>query len=120
MRKILFSLAFTLATVVSAGVAAAAYVTADLNMRRGPSPGYVRIAVIPAGHQVGILNCGSGWCRVTYRGAVGWVSGRYLADGGGYYRPAPPPPDYYGRRAYPYPRHHYPHRWWHPQPWRPY
>jgi uncharacterized protein YraI len=105
MRAIVFAVAFTMAGMISAGQALAARVTADLNMRSGPSTRYARIAVIPAGREVDVVQCQGGWCSVQFRGIVGWVSGRYLAQGGGYYRPgpyynpAPPPPVYYYPRA---------------------
>lgn len=68
--------------------AAAAYVTNDLNMRAGPSTRYQVIRVLRAGSPVELLRCASrnSWCEVSYRGLVGWVSGRYLSDG--YQRPS--------------------------------
>lgn len=122
MRKLIFSFAFAVVVMMSAGQAVAAFVTTDLNMRAGPGTGYARIAVVPAGHPVRILNCVPSWCRIDYRGIVGWAHAAYLSGGGGHYRPLPPPPPppvYYPPRVYP-PYYRYPRPWWRPGPWRPY
>jgi heat shock protein HslJ len=74
-----------------------------LNIRSGPSTAHERIGRIPAGAD-GLVNLGcegglsfvewraasaearaaatnARWCRIEYSGVVGWVAGRYLAEG---------------------------------------
>ena len=81
------------ALALSAGAAGAATVTNDLNLRTGPGTGYRVITAMPAGAYVDVLNCGGAWCRVDWRGTVGYASASYLAGGG--YAAVPPPPVYY-------------------------
>jgi uncharacterized protein YraI len=75
--------------LLSAGSAAAALVTNDLNLRSGPSTRYGVIDTMPAGAQVSILSCTGSWCRVSWRGEVGYASRSYLSGSGyasnGYY-----------------------------------
>ena len=75
-----------------------AVTTADVNMRTGPGTGYSVVLTLPAGAPVDVQGCSAGWCRVVYRGAVGFVSQSYLDDdGGAVYAPPPvyvPPPAY--------------------------
>lgn len=85
------------ALVLSGGIAAAATVTNDLNLRSGPGPGYRVIGTMPAGAYVDVIGCDGSWCRVSWGGSVGYASASYLAGGeGGYYAAAPvyvaPPP----------------------------
>lgn len=69
------------AFVLPASVQAADSVArTDVNMRSGPGTSYDRIAVVPAGARVRVLECG-GWCRVTYGGRTGWVSASYIGSG---------------------------------------
>lgn len=75
-----------------------------LNMRSGPSPSAPKVGAIPHdGDGLRNLGCRGGlafeqwrmakpsersaaerrrWCRVEFRGATGWVNGRFLAEGG--------------------------------------
>lgn len=117
-------LALCTALVVAPQPAAAGggHTTGNVNMRTGPSTKYHRIVVIPRGAPVSIGQCARGnrWCRVNYRGHVGWVSRRYLSSGRVFVQRAPvrryvPAPHYgryyhgrrvYGRRYY-YPRYGY-------------
>lgn len=72
-----------------ASAAESAITTTDLNMRLGPSTGYERIDIIPAGDSVVVFGClsGYGWCDIEWDGLRGWVSGDYLAYlGERYYR----------------------------------
>jgi uncharacterized protein YraI len=88
------------ALLVSVSTASAAIVTADLNLRSGPSTRYAVIDAMPAGSQVDILRCSGNWCRVAWGGIEGYASASYLGRGNGYrayaYEPAPiyvaPPP----------------------------
>ncbi len=84
------------AILVSASAASAAVVTNDLNLRNRPTTRSAVIDTMPAGAHVDVLGCGGAWCRVEWRGLVGFASARYLAGGGAYaYSPpiyvAPPP-----------------------------
>lgn len=103
MRKMLLSLGALAAVGIivlgAASEALAARVTADLNVRRGPGVHYARIGVVPAGRHVDVIECIGRWCQIEYRGLVGWVSARYLAEDGYYYTPLP--------RVYPAPPYHY-------------
>ena len=95
---------FIAALAVSAGAlpavaeAAAAFSTANVNMRSGPSTRYPAVIVVPAGSRVDIRGCMSSanWCDVAFAGYRGWVSGSYLQTtysqrrvsvGPQYYRP---------------------------------
>lgn len=84
------------ALLVSAGIASAATVTNDLNLRSGPGTGYGVIDTMPAGAYVHVIGCSGAWCRVNWHGRVGYASASYLGRGGGYYAAAPvyvaPPP----------------------------
>jgi uncharacterized protein YraI len=77
----------------SALAASIAYTTSDLNIRTGPSAAYQRFRTIPAGGQVTVYGCLSGynWCDVSWAGERGWVSGTYLAYGGSRYARRPIP-----------------------------
>ncbi|HWK98105.1 MAG TPA: SH3 domain-containing protein [Pseudolabrys sp.] len=114
------------AFLLSGGLAAAATVTNDLNLRSGPGTGYRVIGTMPAGSYVDVIDCSGSWCRVNWGGAEGYASASYLAGGGSpVYAPAPvyaPPPVvsfgfgfgsgpgwYGGPRYYSGPRH-YGHR----------
>lgn len=51
-----------------------------LNIRAGPSAGHPIVGEIPpTGRGVRLTGPCRGWCPITYRGAAGWVSARYLA-----------------------------------------
>jgi uncharacterized protein YraI len=76
--------------VAGAGLASAAVVENDLNLRSGPGTGYRVIDVMPAGAYARVLSCGGSWCRVAYGGTIGYASASYLG-GGGAYAAAPPP-----------------------------
>ena len=74
-------LAGAAAILLSTGMAAAATVvaSADLNLRSGPGIQYPVIAVIPDGLAVSATGCRADWCRVDFRGEVGWASAAYLS-----------------------------------------
>ncbi len=84
------------ALMLSAGIASAATVTNDLNLRSGPGTRYGVIDTMPAGAYVNVIGCGGSWCRVDWHGRVGYASASYLGDGRGAYAAAPvygaPPP----------------------------
>jgi uncharacterized protein YraI len=75
--------------LAAAGIASAAVVRNDLNLRSGPGTGYRVIDVMPAGAYARVLGCGGSWCRVAYGGQIGYASASYL--GGRAYAAAPPP-----------------------------
>jgi uncharacterized protein YraI len=91
MRRFLMPLAASFVAVVAApSIAAAqdAVVTADLNMRAGPSTSFPVVDVVPERTPVDVHGCldGYSWCDVSSQGNRGWVSANYLsyAGGGGY------------------------------------
>jgi uncharacterized protein YraI len=77
--------------LASAGAAAAATITGDLNLRRGPGTDFGVIETMPAGAHVRVLECGGGWCRVAWRGIEGFASASYIAEGGPVYGYGPAP-----------------------------
>ena len=64
----------------AAASAATARVTADLNMRAGPSTGFPVVTTVSDGAEVGVHGCvkGYSWCDVTWAGNRGWVYAAYL------------------------------------------
>jgi uncharacterized protein YraI len=64
----------------AAASAATARVTADLNMRAGPSTGFPVVTTVNDGAEVGVHGCvkGYSWCDVTWAGNRGWVYAAYL------------------------------------------
>jgi uncharacterized protein YraI len=82
--RIAYSLAGAafLGTLCLPGVAAAAtaFTTGNVNMRAGPSTQFPRVASLPEGVTVRVHGCLRqwSWCDTSWRGARGWVSGRYL------------------------------------------
>ena len=51
-----------------------------LNIRAGPSAGHPIVGEIPpTGRGLRLLGECQIWCRISYNGAAGWVSARYLA-----------------------------------------
>lgn len=67
--------------LASAGIASAAIVTNDLNLRSGPGTRYGVIDTMPAGAYVRVIGCGGSWCRVKWHGRVGYASASYLGGG---------------------------------------
>ena len=84
--------------LLSAGAASAAVVTRDLNLRSGPGTRYAVIDTMPGGAHVDVLGCAGAWCRVDWRGRVGFASAHYLAGEGATY--IAPPRVYYGPWPY--------------------
>jgi len=76
--------------LAGAGMADAAMVRSDLNLRSGPGTGYRVVTVMPAGAEVDVLGCSGSWCRVAWGSAEGYASASYLA-GEPAYAVAPPP-----------------------------
>lgn len=108
--RIVMRIAALVAGLAVSGAAHAAYTTGSVNLRAGPGTGYYVIATAPPGAFVDVRKCGGSWCKVKYRGIVGWMSARYIAGGAQRYLPAPryaypppPPPVYYYPRPYYYP-----------------
>lgn len=110
------------AFLITAGIASAATVTNDLNLRSGPGTGYRVVDTMPAGAYVDVIGCSGSWCRVNWRGRVGYASASYLGGGASYAAApvyvAPPPVVSFGfgfgnaprwqNRHYGYRNHH---RW---------
>jgi len=117
------------ALLLSVSTAGAAVITNDLNLRNGPGTRYRIIDTMPAGAHVDVLGCSGAWCRVAWRGLVGYASAGYLARGGGAYAYAPPvyvaPPPVvsFGFSFGSGPRWHHRRDWhhrrgWHDRGWR--
>jgi uncharacterized protein YraI len=74
------------AALVLPSVAAAVpgYTTGNVNVRTGPGTQYQAITTAPAGSGVDILGCipGRAWCDIVLGNLRGWVSGRYVQEGG--------------------------------------
>ena len=74
------------AALVLPSVAAAVpgYTTGNVNVRTGPGTQYQAITTAPAGSGVDILGCmpGRTWCDIVLGNLRGWVSGRYVQEGG--------------------------------------
>lgn len=95
MRKLVTLLAAFAGSLAipAAAEASDGFVTADVNMRAGPSVSYPRITVLPQGAPIDVYGCLASytWCDVGYYHMRGWVSSRYLSifyDGPSYvYRP---------------------------------
>ncbi|CCD91575.1 exported hypothetical protein [Bradyrhizobium sp. ORS 375] len=48
-------------------------------MRASPGTSYAVIAVVPRGKIVNARYCiSNGWCRVKWRGRIGWINGKLL------------------------------------------
>ncbi|MCP4384010.1 MAG: SH3 domain-containing protein [Hyphomicrobiales bacterium] len=96
--------------IAAPAIAHAAYTTAAVNVRSGPSTRYYVIATAPPGAWVKVHKCVPRWCKVNFRGVRGWMSAGYIAHRAKprvyaprpyyapkpYYRPLPP------RYRYPY------------------
>lgn len=106
LRIATFVAALVAGMAVSAA-AQAAYTAGSVNLRAGPGTGYYVIATAPPGAFVDVRTCGGNWCKVIYRGIVGWMSASYITRGKPRYAPPPryayPPPVYYHPRPYYYP-----------------
>jgi uncharacterized protein YraI len=70
--------------------AANGWVSSRVRMRAGPDVNYGVITLVPAGSDLIINGCvsGWGWCDVSWHGNRGWVSGKFLQA------------NYHSRRAY--------------------
>lgn len=69
------------ATSATMASAAPASVTADLNLREGPSTQYAPVSTIPFGESVDVLSCEGAWCEIDWRGIGGFANRSYLAYG---------------------------------------
>ena len=74
------------AALVLPSVAAAVpgFTTGNVKVRTGPGTQYQAITTAPAGSGVDILGCipGRTWCDIVLGNLRGWVSGRYVQEGG--------------------------------------
>lgn len=89
MKSIRFALLWSSLAVAIVGLCGSAFahsVTSPANVRSGPSPKWPVVAVIPAGGEVDVLNCGQGWrrawCEVKYGDVRGFVNAGTLAPSG--------------------------------------
>ncbi len=84
-RLFLAASALTAALVLpSVAAAVPGFTTGNVNVRTGPGTQYQAIATAPAGSGVDILGCmpGRAWCDIVLGNLRGWVSGRYVQEGG--------------------------------------
>ena len=63
----------------TASLASTGWSTGDVNMRQGPGTGYYTVGAIPRCASFTVYAENRGWYQVSWRGVVGWVSGRYVA-----------------------------------------
>ncbi|TXF73479.1 SH3 domain-containing protein [Bacillus subtilis] len=54
----------------------------DLRMRTGPGTSYEVIGKFPQGSQASVIDKDSGWIKISYQNATGWVSSEYVTSGG--------------------------------------
>ncbi len=54
----------------------------DLRMRTGPGTSYEVIGKFPQGDQASVIDKDSGWIKISYQNATGWVSSEYVTSGG--------------------------------------
>lgn len=104
-RSVAVAAAFAAGLLLPAA-ADAAYTTGAVNVRAGPGTNYYVIATAPRGAYVSVHNCWRSWCKVNYRGILGWMSAGYIASGKPRYYPRyayKPPVYFYPRPIYPYP-----------------
>ena len=91
LKRIVLTVGATLALAAAAIADTPATATGNLNIRSGPGPQFSVRLVINANTPVSVISCqpGTGWCRVSYRGVVGWASSDYLrAQSGATFAPA--------------------------------
>jgi uncharacterized protein YraI len=96
-----------LAATILCGAAdlASAYPAATrsaLNMRQGPSTRTRVVMVVPRAATVDVRSCTQTWCRVAYRGRLGYLSRAYLVVRRAP-APQPPPRPFVQRRPVPPP-----------------
>lgn len=88
MKNLLIASAASALMAVSGAAVAQerVFASADLNVRAGPGTNYRVVGAIGANDSANVLRCtqNARWCEISYRGGDGWVSARYLADGGRY------------------------------------
>ncbi|MEC1436836.1 SH3 domain-containing protein [Bacillus spizizenii] len=53
----------------------------DLRMRTGPGTSYEVIGKFPQGSQASVIDKDSGWIKISYQNATGWVSSEYVTSG---------------------------------------
>ena len=81
VKQFLYFLILLLASVNIECQAFVKYVTANLNLRYGPSTTYSVITVIPFGTSVTIdEDCDCKWVPVEYKGHIGYISTKYLSS----------------------------------------
>lgn len=79
MKRIVLAWALLGAMTAAAMSDTPAETTANLKLRKSPSPQGVVLATIPAGAALVMGGCADGWCEVTFDGIPGFASQQYLA-----------------------------------------
>lgn len=80
MKKNLIAALVGLFAIFGLSVAAnAAYTTASVNLRTGPSTSHAVVHTMNKGSHVTVYFCNHhNWCRVKVNGHRGWMSGKYI------------------------------------------
>lgn len=55
-------------------------VTANLNMRSGPSTSYRIVKTLPKGSEVEVISTSNNWSKIRFNGSTGYVSNEYLSN----------------------------------------
>ena len=79
LAQTLAAAAFFIVLGSATALAATAFATTNLNVRKGPGQDYAGIDILRRGEMVDVQRCVSLWCLVAKRGPDGWVSAKYLA-----------------------------------------
>lgn len=86
MQKLILGGTSAAAILAFIGLANAAAFTSPLHMRSGPGHAWPIVSSIPAGADVKIQTCASGWrrywCRVSYGGKSGYIHASGLKEKG--------------------------------------
>lgn len=80
---VIASAAAALMTVSGAAIAQErVFASTDLNVRAGPGTNHRVVGSIGPNDPATLRDCSGNWCRISYGGGEGWVSSRYLVEGG--------------------------------------
>jgi uncharacterized protein YraI len=104
--------AITASLVAIPAIAHAAWgqATGSVNMRTCASTNCAKITTIPAGARVWVSGSQGGWYQVSFNGASGFASGRYIATAG--FGGPGPGPGYGGWQGPPPPFGYWRKPWW--------
>lgn len=81
MKRFLLILVVALSCLFSDAQIVTKYVSANLNLRSGPSTNYSVITTIPKGTSVKISDdCDCAWVPIEWNGYTGYVSSKYISN----------------------------------------